>query len=172
MTTTTNARLAGAAYLVYIAAGIGSMAVGASPIRGVLIMLMPLCAIALGVSLYALTRHVSNDLALLAMACRIVEAGQSNGEIFFAVGSTIFCWLFFTGRLVPRSLAALGLASSALLVVLLTLQSGGMFGGKTDWSSPFTWAVWLPLLVFELTFAGWLVVKGVATTGSSAQPRS
>lgn len=167
MSTAANARLAGAAYLVYIAAGIGSMAVGQSPIRGVLTMLMPFCAIALGVSLYALTRHVSHDLALLAMACRIVEAGASGGEIFFAVASTLFCWLFFTGRLVPRPLAALGLASSALLVILLTLQSGGMFGGKTDWSSPFTWAVWLPLLIFELTFAVWLLVKGVESRARS-----
>ena len=167
MTVTTNSRLAGTAYLLYIAAGIGSMAVGASPIRGVLAMLMPFCAIALGVSLYALTRHVSTDLALLGMACRIVEAAHSNGEIFFAVGSTIFCWLFFTGRLVPRALSGLGLVSSAFLVILLTLQSGGLFGGKTDWSSPFTWAVWLPLLIFELSFAGWLLVKGVATVAPS-----
>lgn len=38
----------------------------------------------------------------------------------------------------------------------------GFFGGAGNWSSPFTWAVWLPLLVFELTFATWLIAKGVA----------
>lgn len=32
------------------------------------------------------------------------------------------------------------------------------------WSPPSRpWAVWLPLLVFDLTFAVWLISKGVAT---------
>jgi hypothetical protein len=43
-----------------------------------------------------------------------------------------------------------------------------MFGGRTDWSSPVTWFVWLPLLVFELAFATWLLTKGVATRPTPA----
>ena len=163
MTASANSRLAGFSYLLYIAAGIGAMAAARQPaLRGVLIAMQPFCAIALGVTLFALTRGVDRDLALLAMACRVVEAsGAGNGELFFAAASTIFCWLLWSGRLIPTPLAALGAIWSALLVGQLTMQTAGMFGGKTNWNSPVTWAIWLPLLVFELAFAGWLLVKGV-----------
>jgi len=46
--------------------------------------------------------------------------------------------------------------------VLLVLQSAGVFGAGANWSSSLTWIVWLPMLAFELTFAVWLFVKGVA----------
>lgn len=163
MTTIANSRLAGSAYLLYIAAGIGSMAAARRPeVRGVLTALIPFCAIALGVTLYTLTRVVDRDLALLAMACRLVEAsGAANNELFFAAGSTIFCALLWIGRLIPAPLAALGALWSGFLVAQLTLQAAGMFGGKTNWQSPITWAIWLPLLVFELAFAGWLLTRGV-----------
>ena len=97
------------------------------------------------------------------MALRLLEAAPGNGEIFFAAGNAIFCWLLLRGRLIPSALAGLGLGWSVFLTALLLLQAGGMFGGRTDWSSPVTWFVWLPLLIFELAFATWLLVKGVAT---------
>jgi hypothetical protein len=50
-------------------------------------------------------------------------------------------------------------ASSAGLVALLAVQLA--LGTTTDWSSPITWFVWLPTLIFELTFAVWLLTKGV-----------
>jgi ABC-type glycerol-3-phosphate transport system permease component len=97
------------------------------------------------------------------MALRLLEAAGGNGELFFAVGNAVFCWLLLRGRLIPSALAGLGLAWSIFLTALLLLQAGGMSGGRTDWSSPITWVVWLPMLVFELAFATWLLVKGVAT---------
>jgi hypothetical protein len=51
--------------------------------------------------------------------------------------------------------------ASALLVVLLLLRTAGLFGPGANWSSSLTWLTWLPMLVFELTFAVWLIVKGV-----------
>lgn len=177
MTVTTNSRVAGAAYLIYIAAGIGSMAAAGNPaVRGVLTAIIPFCAIALGVTLYALTRSVDRDLAFVAMACRVVEAtgataGSAPPELFFAAGSTIFCALLWRGRLIPIPLAALGAIWSALLVAQLLAQAGGMFGGKTNWQSPLTWAVWLPMLVFEVTLAGWLLTKGVRLAAEERQER-
>lgn len=161
MTRTATARAAGAAYLLYIAAGIGSMAVASSMpgLRAVLIAVTPFCALALGVTLYALTRDVDRNLAMFAMVCRVVEAGGGNGELFFAAGSTVFCWLLLRGRLVPAALAWIGFASSAGLIVLLLAQAAA--GARTDWASPVTWSVWLPMLVFELTFAAWLLTKPI-----------
>ena len=42
-----------------------------TPSRDVLNTLVPFCAVALGVTLYALTRDVDEDLALLGMALRL-----------------------------------------------------------------------------------------------------
>ncbi|MFN0150147.1 MAG: hypothetical protein ACKVU1_05470 [bacterium] len=158
MTYASNARLAGTAYVLYIATGIGSMAVPAQ-IRPVLGTVMAFCALALGATLYAITRHVDRDLALFAMLCRVIEAGSSTGtaEIYFATGSTIFCWLLLKGRTIPVWLSSLGLLSSGGLVVqLLALKIAGT---TTNWSSPITWAIWFPLLVFELWFAAVLLAN-------------
>lgn len=75
---------------------------------------------------------------------------------FFAVGSTFFSVLFLRGRMIPPALAWLGLIASLLLVLTLPVQLAGFLTG------PVTWYVWMPMLVFEVTLAFWLIVKGVA----------
>jgi hypothetical protein len=74
----------------------------------------------------------------------------------FAVGSTVFCWLLLRGRMVPASLAWLGVVASVLLVVVLPLQLAGILGGAI------TQLVWLPMLAFEVPLAVLLIFKGVA----------
>jgi hypothetical protein len=80
------------------------------------------------------------------------------GAIFFAVGSLIFSWLLLRGRMVPVSIAGLGVFASGLLAVTLPLQLAGFptgpLGGYTQW---------LPALVFQIALALWLLIKGVAT---------
>jgi hypothetical protein len=165
MTLPGNARLAGTAYLLYIATGIGSMAAPAQ-IRPVLGTVMAFCALTLGATLYAITRHVDRDLSLLALLCRMLEAGSGSGEIYFAVGSTIFCWLLLKGRMTPAWLALLGLLSSGGLVVQLLMEQAT--GSSTNWSSPVTWVIWFPLLIFELTFAVVLLANRVTPPRSPA----
>ena len=58
------------------------------------------------------------------------------------------------------ALAWLGTVTSAMLVILLLGQA--VLGITTNWSSPVTWFVWLPVLIFEITFAVLLLTKGVA----------
>jgi len=80
------------------------------------------------------------------------------GSIFFAVGSLIFSWLLLRGRMVPVSIAWLGVFASGLLVVVLPLQLAGFSTG------PLTgYYQWLPALVFQIVLALWLLIKGVAT---------
>jgi hypothetical protein len=88
--------------------------------------------------------------------------GGGAGPIFFAVGSMLFSWLFLRGRMVPVALAWLGVLASILLVVITPLQTAGLFGGSGSWGSSVTWLMWLPMLVFEVTLALWLLIKGVA----------
>ena len=164
MTRRTNATVAGVTFLVYIAAGIAALALAKrGNVVAVLTLVTSFSALILGVTLYAITRDQDPELALLALLCRVIESipGHGGGAIYFAVGSTIFCWLLLQGRMIPAALARLGVAASALLVVLLVLRSAGLFGPGANWSSSLTWLTWLPMLVFELTLAVWLIVKGV-----------
>jgi hypothetical protein len=80
------------------------------------------------------------------------------GAIFFAVGSTIFSYLLLRGRMVPVSIAWMGVFASGLLAVALPLQLAGFPTG------PLTgYYQWLPALVFQVVLALWLLIKGVAT---------
>lgn len=159
----TYARVAGFTFLVYIVAGIVSLALGSeSQVRDGLLLLQSFSALVLGVTLYALTYKQGLALATLALACRVLEAVQyGESAIYFAVGSLLFSWLLLRGRMIPTVLALLGVIASALLVVILPLQLAGLFGGSMSWSASVTWLVWLPMLIFEVTLALWLMIKGV-----------
>jgi hypothetical protein len=220
MTRTTNARIAGFTFLLYIAAGVTGMVLFGRATSGegiaaklasigqhatdvrvsvVLSLLTCFAALVLAVTLYRITRDEDPDLAMLALTCRAGEGvlsaililatlgllwlGTATGAnapdataayalgaflfkvprwntmisaTFFAVGSTLFSYLLLRGRMVPLALAWLGVVASVLLVVSLPLQLigflGGLFGGL----------IWLPMLVFEVTIAFWLLIKGVA----------
>ena len=83
------------------------------------------------------------------------------GSIFFAVGSLIFSYLLLRGRMVPVSIAWLGVVASGLLAVTLPLQLVGFSTG------PLTgYYQWLPALVFQVVLALWLLIKGVATAAT------
>ena len=95
-------------------------------------------------------------LTLGAFFFKMTSWSPTIGAIFFAVGSTLFSYLLLRGRMVPVALAWLGVLASVLLVVLLPGQLAGFITGPVlDW-------MWLPALVFEVTLALWLIVKGTA----------
>jgi len=73
------------------------------------------------------------------------------------VGSTLFSWLLLRGRMIPAALGWLGVVASLLWVVGLPLQVLDVLSG------PATYAMWIPMAAFEITFAVWLIVKGVAS---------
>lgn len=220
MTRTTNARIAGFMFLLYIAMGIAAMILF-SPVDSAQGTAARLAAIAehaprvrlsillsqfiivdalvLAVALYALTREQDRDLALLALSFRIAEgvigaiclfstvgllwlattagpaapdAAAANalgalllkvegwspiiGAFPFALGSTLYSYLFLRARSIPVPLAWLGVLASILLVVLLPAQLVGFVKG------PVTTFMWLPALVFEVVLGLWLLIKGVA----------
>lgn len=159
----TYARIAGFTFLFYIVVGMTSLSLpNEAQITDLLILLANLSAIVLGVTLFMLTWKHGPALALLGMACRIMEAVHDESEIFFAIGSLLFCWLLLRGRLIPNFLAQLGVIASVLLVVILPLQLASLFGESMSWASSITWLVWLPMLVFEVVLAFWLMFKGIA----------
>jgi hypothetical protein len=219
MTRNTNARIAGFTFLFYIAVGVLSMVLFGRAANGsgiaerlaniaqhttlmgvvfLLALLQAFSAIALGVTLYAITREQDRDLAMAGLILRVGEglvgvgmptslallwlatatgpnapdAGTTHAlaafllqlgawktsiaATFFAVGSVFFSWLLLRGRMIPITLAWLGVVASLLLVVGLPLQGAEFLRG------PITSYMWIPMALFEVPLALWLLVKGVA----------
>jgi hypothetical protein len=105
--------------------------------------------------------------AVHALGAFSLKDSGAVSATFFAVGSTLFSWLLLRGRMVPVSLARLGVFASVLLVVFLPLQLGAggeLFGGVAGQ------LVWLPMLVFEVWLALWFLIKGVAPLRSESRP--
>jgi uncharacterized protein DUF4386 len=207
-----NARLAGAMFLLYIVTGLASLALfnratggavgpaatlasivqhaGLVRLTALLNLLTFFDAMLLAVAIYALTRDLDRDLALVALCCRVAEGvfgavsavqtlqllavaqdaatqafgalllrqggqGVSVAATLFAVGSTIYCYLFLRARSIPVSLAWLGLAASVLLLVALPLRIVGVLEG------PVSYYVWIPMALFEIVLGLWLLIKGV-----------
>jgi len=98
--------------------------------------------------------------ATQAIGALVLERVPLVAAIFFGVGSTLFSWLLLRGRMVPTWLAWLGVYGSALVAVALFLQVGGVLSDTIIQLS------WIPVAIFELTLAGWFIVKGVAVRES------
>ena len=81
MTLRSNARLAGIAFLFYIVVGITSLATRDSASLTVFFtLLMSFSALTLGVTLWAITRDVDADLAMMAMLCRVLDGVAGEGS--------------------------------------------------------------------------------------------
>ena len=94
-----------------------------------------------------------------ALGAFLLMPSAPLGAIFFVAASTIFCYLLLRGRIVPAALAWLGLFASILLLVALPLQLAGLLTGIfTSYM-----VMWMPMLVFEITIALWLLIKGAAS---------
>ena len=162
MTRTTNARIAGITSFVYLAAGISGLALAGRPhAADLLSVFTSFSALVMGVTLYAITRDVGPELAMLGLVCRVIEGMPGEGFIYFAVGMLLFSWLLLRGRMIPAGLAWFGLVASVLQVGTLLLQRAGQAGGAVDWSSSATWLTSLPMLVFEVALGLWFIARGV-----------
>ncbi len=107
----------------------------------------------------------ADPAAANALGGVLLDAGNGGAlvcSILFAVGSTLFCTLFLRARTIPAALAWLGVVASVVLAVALPAQLGGVLDG------PATGYVWMPMLVFEVAFALWLMIKGVAVRTAPA----
>jgi hypothetical protein len=84
------------------------------------------------------------------------DAGYLIGLVSFGLGSTVFAYLWWKSRYIPRGLAALGIFGS-LLVAIVTLAIM-VFPGLAAVVIPVDF---LPIFVFEVALGLWLLVKGI-----------
>ena len=91
-----------------------------------------------------------------AVLLKVPDRSSLVSAIFFAVGSTLFAWLLLRGRIVPVALASVGVFASILIVVGLPVQLIGLLPDLI------AQLMWMPMLVFEVALALWLIIKGAA----------
>jgi uncharacterized protein DUF4386 len=101
-------------------------------------------------------------VTLQALSSYLLDGPDWNmSAILFAMGSTLFSYLFLRGRTIPVPLAWLGLVASVILTVGLPLQLAGFLRGSV------TSYMWIPMAAFEVPLAFWLLIKGVRTPAHS-----
>jgi hypothetical protein len=104
----------------------------------------------------AAAQDPAGTLALAGYLMKVKDWNVILAATFFAVGSTLFCWLLLRGRMIPVALAWLGVAASLILVVGLPLRLVGVIGGTIGM------VMWIPMAAFEIPLGAWLLFKGVA----------
>jgi hypothetical protein len=85
-------------------------------------------------------------------------AGNRVAALFFGLGSTLFCYLWFKSRFIPRVLAGWGIIASLVptVVPLATI----LFSTLAD--APLRRArSGIPIVIFEVIVGIWLLVKGI-----------
>jgi hypothetical protein len=111
----------------------------------------------LGMSAGASAMNAEATNLLGTFLFKVLAWNTMISSVFFAVGSTLFSYLFLRGGSIPAPLAWLGILTSLLLVLAAPVQLAGFMNG------PVLDFMWLPVGVFELALALWLLIKGVAT---------
>src|SRR5215470_8103730 len=140
MTARANARLAGSAFLLYIVVGITHLIVFGQATRGadtaaqlaslaaheplarvtiLLALFEALCALTLGLTLWALTREVDRDLAVMGLCCR---AGEGVLVAISPAQTLALLWLANRSGATPAEAAA----TNALGGLLLAVGLGGL----------------------------------------------
>jgi hypothetical protein len=114
----------------------------------------------------AATDAATPDAAAQALGGLLLKMGglfTPIGATCFAVGSTLYSYLFLRARSIPVWLAWVGVLASSLLVVGLPLQLAGFLHG------PATYYIWIPMAVFEVVLGFWLLIKGVTVTANKME---
>jgi hypothetical protein len=114
--------------------------------------------------LQAVSPQQLQSFARLFMSVR--GLGLEIGFVFLGAGSTIFAWLLFKSRYVPRWLAGWGMFASPLLALgsLATLLSP-WFAAKASMASM------VPMFFYEVPLGLWFLLKGVKVTADASQGR-
>jgi hypothetical protein len=96
--------------------------------------------------------------ALARLFVGVQADGYLIGLVFFGLGSTVFSYLWFKSRYIPRGLAAWGIFSS-VVVAIVTLAIM-VFPSLAAVVIPVYFA---PIFIFEVTLGLWLLFKGIRT---------
>jgi hypothetical protein len=114
----------------------------------------------LAVAIAGRTATGADAAAVQAIGAMLLGGSAGPAGLCFSVGNLIFASLFLRARSIPAWLAWLGVVASILGLVELSLEMLGFLHG------PATVIPWVPMALFELILALWLLTKGVAVRSS------
>lgn len=94
--------------------------------------------------------------ALVGLFLQVRNAGLDVVLIFIGMGGTLFCYLFFKSRYVPRLLAIWGMFTylSMLMIASISIFSPNL-------PETIKMAFYAPGGLFEVLFGLWLLIKGI-----------
>lgn len=105
--------------------------------------------------------------ALIDLSLRVFYYAYDIGLVFFGLGSTVFSWLLFKGRYIPRLLSGFGIFASlsALIAVFVMTIAPGT-------TSALGIASVVPIFLYELLAGLWLSVLGAKISPDTTIPQS
>jgi hypothetical protein len=125
-------------------------------------------------------------LSLLALSREFTAAAASNASAYQAAGTAIkavkdwtfifgphlflgintilYSYLLYKTRLVPRWLAIWGLSGAAIMFIVALFEISG--GIPPSWVAPLA----MPIAIFEMALAVWLIAKGFNLSAIAASP--
>jgi hypothetical protein len=104
--------------------------------------------------------------ALVGLTHHGASVAYDISGIFFSVGSTLFFYLFFKSRYIPRILSAFGVFASLIVTIIC-------FGGLIFPEHAATLQYgWVPIAVAEITTGFWLMLFAVKAQAGSRVPHS
>ena len=114
----------------------------------------------LAVAIASRTATGADAAAVQAIGAMLLGGSAGPAGLCFALSSLIFASLFLRARSIPVWLAGFGVGASILALVEVPLQMLGFLNG------PAIIVPWIPMALFELILALWLLIKGVAVRPS------
>jgi hypothetical protein len=97
----------------------------------------------------------SQPQALVGLFLQVRSAGLDVVLIFIGLGGTLFCYLFYISKYVPRILAVWGMITYFSMLILSTVSILMPVAESTKM------IFFVPGGIFELLFGLWLLIKGV-----------
>jgi len=111
---------------------------------------------------YLRTMEAAQLQALARLFVGVQGDGYRIGIVIFGLGSTVFAYLWFKSRYIPRPLAAWGIFAS-LVVVIVTLAIMVL----PSLGPVVIPAYYGPIFIFEVALGFWLLVKGIQAPTAS-----
>jgi hypothetical protein len=120
----------------------------------------------LAVATASRTATGADAAAAQALGASLLGGSSGPAALCFALSGLIFASLFLRARSIPVWLAWLGVVASILCLVEVPLQMLGYLNGLA------TIVPWIPMALFEVILALWLLIKGVAVRSNREVPHA